>query len=50
MPMSEGKALAAAFPRSRLVIVEDSYVLVPLDQPRRLAQVIHEHMDWSGAE
>jgi len=32
------------------VIVEDSYVLVPLDQPRRLAQVIDEHMNWSDAE
>jgi pimeloyl-ACP methyl ester carboxylesterase len=50
MPMSEGEALAAAFPRSRLVIVEDSYVLVPFDQPRRLAQVIDEHMNWSDAE
>jgi pimeloyl-ACP methyl ester carboxylesterase len=49
MPMSEGEALAAAFPRSRLVIVEDSYVLVPLDQPRRLAEVIDEHMNWADA-
>jgi hypothetical protein len=32
------------------VIVEDSYVLVPLDQPRRLAQLIDEHMKWSEAE
>jgi pimeloyl-ACP methyl ester carboxylesterase len=46
MPMSEGEALAAAFPNSRLVTVEDSYVLVPLDQPRLLAEVIHEHMNW----
>jgi len=45
MPMSEGEALAAAFPNSRLVTVEDSYVLVPLDQPRRLAQLIQEHMN-----
>jgi pimeloyl-ACP methyl ester carboxylesterase len=50
MPMSEGEGLAAAFPRSRLVIVEDSYVLVPLDQPRRLAQVIDDHMNGSDAE
>jgi pimeloyl-ACP methyl ester carboxylesterase len=50
MPMSEGEALAAAFPRSRLVIVEDSYVLVPLDHPRRLAEVIDEHMKWADAE
>jgi pimeloyl-ACP methyl ester carboxylesterase len=50
MPMSEGEGLAAAFPRSRLVIIEDSYVLVPLDQPRRLAQVIDDHMNGSDAE
>ena len=47
MPMSEGEALAAAFPRSRLVIVDDSYVLVPLDQPERLAELIREHMEWA---
>jgi pimeloyl-ACP methyl ester carboxylesterase len=50
MPMSEGEALSAAFPRSRLVIVEDSYVLVPLDQPRQLAEIIDAHMNWSDAE
>jgi pimeloyl-ACP methyl ester carboxylesterase len=48
MPRSEGETLAAGFPRSRLVIVEDSYVLVPLDQPERLAEVIRAHMDWAG--
>jgi pimeloyl-ACP methyl ester carboxylesterase len=47
MPMSEGETLAAAFPRSRLVIVDDSYVLVPLDQPDRLAELIREHIDWA---
>jgi pimeloyl-ACP methyl ester carboxylesterase len=50
MPMSEGEALSAAFPRSRMRIVEDSYVLVPLDQPRRLAELIDAHMNWSDAE
>ena len=49
MPMSEGEALAAAFPRSRLLIVEDSYVLVPLDQPRRLAEIIDAHMNRPDA-
>jgi pimeloyl-ACP methyl ester carboxylesterase len=47
MPMREGETLAAGFPRSRLVIVEDSYVLVPLDQPERLAELIRAHMDWA---
>lgn len=50
MPMSEGEALAAAFPRSRFVIVEDSYVLVPLDQPERLAELIRGHMDWTATD
>ena len=49
MPMSEGKALAAPFPRSRLVIVEDSYVLVPIDQPQRMAELIRERMRWGDA-
>jgi hypothetical protein len=44
MPLSEGRALAAAFPSSRLELVEDSYVLVPLDQPERMAQLIREHV------
>ena len=44
MPMSEGEALAAAFPDSRLELVEDSYVLIPLDQPERLAGLIRDHV------
>ena len=44
MPMSEGKALAAAFPDSRLELVDDSYVLVPIDRPERLAELIGEHV------
>lgn len=47
MPMSEGEALAGAFPRSRLEIVDDSYVLVPLDQPKRLAELIRGHLRWA---
>jgi hypothetical protein len=43
MPMREGQALAAAFPHSRL---EDSYVLVPLDQPERMAELLREHVAW----
>jgi pimeloyl-ACP methyl ester carboxylesterase len=46
MPISEGRALAAAFPSSRLELVEDSYVLVPLDQPKRMAQLIRDHVEW----
>jgi pimeloyl-ACP methyl ester carboxylesterase len=46
MPMSEGRALAAGFPNSRLELVKDSYVLVPLDQPERMAQLLREHVAW----
>jgi pimeloyl-ACP methyl ester carboxylesterase len=46
MPMREGKTLADAFPNSRLELVEDSYVLVPLDQPERMAELLCEHMAW----
>lgn len=46
MPMREGKALADAFPSSRLELVEDSYALVPLDQPARMAELLREHVAW----
>jgi pimeloyl-ACP methyl ester carboxylesterase len=42
MPPEHGRRLAALLPQGRLVEVEDSYTLIPLDQPARLAQVIHE--------
>ena len=44
MPMSEGEALASAFPDSRLELVDDSYVLIPLDRPERLAELIRGHV------
>jgi pimeloyl-ACP methyl ester carboxylesterase len=44
MPPREGKALAAAFPNSRLVWVDDAYSLIPLDQPARMAELIREHV------
>ncbi|MEV2239724.1 alpha/beta hydrolase [Micromonospora sp. NPDC049891] len=37
MPRSHGPRLAALFPRGRLVEIDDSYTLVPEDQPHRLA-------------
>ncbi|MET7451666.1 alpha/beta hydrolase [Streptomyces sp. NPDC005574] len=42
MPPEHGRRLAALLPHGRLVEVEDSYTLIPLDQPARLAQVIRE--------
>jgi pimeloyl-ACP methyl ester carboxylesterase len=42
MPLAHGRRLAALLPQSRLIEVEDSYTLVPLDQPARLAQLVRE--------
>jgi pimeloyl-ACP methyl ester carboxylesterase len=35
-----GERLAAAFPEARLELIEDSYTFVPIDQPRRTANLI----------
>ncbi len=40
MPMAEGRRLATAFPRGRLVTVDDCYTLIPLDRPEVLAPLI----------
>jgi pimeloyl-ACP methyl ester carboxylesterase len=42
MPRSHGPRLAATFADGRLVEVEDAYVLLPLDQPVKLAGLIGE--------
>jgi len=42
MPAEHGRRLAEVLPLGRLVEVADSYTLIPLDQPARLAQVIRE--------
>jgi pimeloyl-ACP methyl ester carboxylesterase len=42
MPPEHGRRLAALLPQGRLTEIADSYTLVPLDQPGRLAQVIRE--------
>ncbi|MFJ3223308.1 alpha/beta fold hydrolase [Streptomyces sp. NPDC086783] len=42
MPPEHGRRLAELLPRARLVTVTDSYTLVPLDQPERLARLIRE--------
>jgi pimeloyl-ACP methyl ester carboxylesterase len=42
MPPEHGRRLAELLPHARLVEVEDSYTLIPLDQPARLAQVVRE--------
>jgi len=46
MPPEHGRRLAALLPLGQLAEIDDSYTLVPLDQPARLAQVIR---DFIGA-
>ena len=42
MPPEHGRRLAGLLPQGRLVEVDDSYTLIPLDQPARFAEVIRE--------
>ena len=42
MPPEHGRRLAGLLPDARLAEVADSYTLIPLDQPARLAQAVRE--------
>jgi pimeloyl-ACP methyl ester carboxylesterase len=42
MPLEHGYRLAALLPQGRLVEIDDSYTLIPLDQPARLSQAIRD--------
>jgi pimeloyl-ACP methyl ester carboxylesterase len=42
MPLKHGHRLADILPGGRLLEIPDSYTLIPLDQPERLAHVIRE--------
>jgi pimeloyl-ACP methyl ester carboxylesterase len=42
MPPEHGPRLAGLLPQGRLAEVDDSYTLIPLDQPARLAQIIRD--------
>ena len=42
MPPEHGRRLAELLPQGQLVEVDDSYTLIPLDQPARLAQLVRE--------
>ena len=48
MPPEHGRRLAGLLPDARLAEIADSYTLIPLDQPARLAQVIREFASTSG--
>ena len=51
MPPAHGRALAELLPQGRLVEVEDSYTLIPHDQPGRLAREIRAFVaEASGGE
>ncbi|MFE2521454.1 alpha/beta fold hydrolase [Streptomyces mirabilis] len=49
MPPEHGRRLAALLPRGRLVEIDDSYTLVPLDRPTELARAIREFTRTSAA-
>jgi len=42
MPPEHGRRLAELLPQARLVEIDDSYTLIPLDQPARLTQSIRD--------
>ena len=42
MPAEHGRRLAGLLPQARLAEVDDSYTLIPLDQPARLARAIQD--------
>ncbi|WP_329372178.1 alpha/beta fold hydrolase [Streptomyces sp. NBC_01483] len=49
MPPEHGRRLAALLPRGRLIEIDDSYTLVPLDRPTELARAIREFTRSSAA-
>ena len=42
MPRDHGRRLAGLFRDAKLVEIEDSYTLIPEDQPERLARELRE--------
>ena len=50
MPLEHGRRLSELLPDARLVEIADSYTLLPLDQPARLAGVIREFVLESAAD
>jgi pimeloyl-ACP methyl ester carboxylesterase len=49
MPLEHGRRLADLLPQGQLVEVGDSYTLIPLDQPVRLAAAIREFTRLTAA-
>jgi pimeloyl-ACP methyl ester carboxylesterase len=50
MPPEHGRRLAELLPQGRLVEVEDSYTLIPVDQPAVLARAIRDFVRETVAE
>jgi pimeloyl-ACP methyl ester carboxylesterase len=50
MPPDHGRRLAGLLPKGWLVEVPDSYTLIPLDQPARLAQAIRDFTSSSAVD
>ena len=50
MPPDHGRRLAELLPQGRLVEIPDSYTLMPLDQPTRLAQSIRDFTQSSNVD
>ncbi|WP_392670664.1 alpha/beta fold hydrolase [Streptomyces sp. LN785] len=49
MPPEHGRRLAGLLPQDRLVEVDDSYTLIPLDQPTTLAGLIREFVGQTAS-
>jgi len=49
MPVAHGRRLAELLPQGQLVQIPDSYTLIPLDQPAKLAQIIRDFTHESSA-
>jgi pimeloyl-ACP methyl ester carboxylesterase len=49
MPVAHAHRFAAAFPHSRVVELDDTYTLIPIDQPERLATLIGEFVHAPAA-
>jgi pimeloyl-ACP methyl ester carboxylesterase len=50
MPPDHGRRLAELLPDARLVEVDDSYTLIPIDQPELLARSIREFVRAAATE
>ena len=49
MPPEHGRRLAGLLPQAQLIEIDDSYALIPLDQPARPAQLIADFTRAPGS-